>query len=107
MRKVFSYIFLIAAGITLAYDVWFLVKEVIYINEMLAFLDSIPGASGVDYLGIDWFLGIGLFLISVFGLLLSIVDVILAKKGIIKVIACVMAVLFFLLLFGGMLVLLV
>lgn len=103
MRKTITIALFVLICLLLAFDIFSLIYGIIDINNTLDRLAS-KGASGIDYFGLGWSLGIGLFLASAVGLILSLVTQGVARIKVIKRITSIMTVAFLVLLATGILV---
>lgn len=82
MKKLLSLMPLTMALIVLVPAVIFCVYGIYEINLTLNELANDLSSSGIDYLGVGWGYGIGLFTVSTLGLVLSIVSTKLLKQKI-------------------------
>ena len=98
MKKTLAILLLVLSCLVLIGSVIFCCYSVYGVNRTLDEVANDSSVSGIDYLGIGWGYGIGLFLLSAFGLILSIISTVLAKQGSLKYISTVAIVLFILLL---------
>ncbi len=98
MKKFFSILFFILSIVIIVLDISFAVYAMIDLQNTLDVLASTPGTSGADYLGVGWLFGIGLFLISVVGLIFSLAGAKITQKHRIKVVLYCMSAFFILLL---------
>lgn len=71
MKRILAMILFVISCLVLVVSIIFAVYGVVDINRVSNELATNPGASGIDYLGIGWAYGIGLFIVSVLGLILS------------------------------------
>ncbi len=100
-KKIFSTILFVTSILLSLFDIGFCVYGIIDINKTTAKLANTPGTSGIDYFGTGWVLGIGLFLLSAFGLLLSIISAKISQKKVFVCISYIMIILFSVLLILG------
>ena len=84
--------------ITYVLDICFLIYGLIDISRIS------QESSGIDYFGIGWGLGLGLFVISLIGLALSIITAKLSQQSVIKETAYVLLCLFVVLLLLGVVI---
>ena len=101
MRKTFSLILLSAAVLILTFDFYFLITQLTELSQTRAYLNSI-NASGMEYLGLDWFLKIGVFVISFFGVNVSVAGCIISKNKAVKIIQYILMGLFAIAFLSGM-----
>lgn len=88
--------------ITCVLDICFLIYGLIDISNYISRISQ--ESSGIDYFGIGWALGLGLFVISLIGLVLSIITAKLSQQPVIKKTAYVLLCLFVALLLLGVVI---
>ena len=74
MKKVLSIILLVAMLLCFIASLCFCIYSFYDLNRVLAELANDPSASGLDYFGLGWGYGIGLFAISIIGLIVSTIN---------------------------------
>ncbi|MBR3968571.1 MAG: hypothetical protein IKJ93_03170 [Clostridia bacterium] len=88
--------------VTFVLDICFLIYGLIDISNYISRISQV--SSGIDYFGIGWGLGLGLFVISLIGLALSIITAKLSQQSVIKKTAYVLLCLFVVLLLLGVVI---
>lgn len=83
MKKAVILIPFIIMLIVLAVSVIFCIYGIYEFNEIA----NNPSTSGIDYLGIGWVFGLGLFILSIFGLILSVINTKIVKINSLKYIS--------------------
>ena len=104
LKKAVSIIIFSIIILLLICNISFCIYGFVDISNTYKILENTPGTSGMDYFGIGWVLGIGLFLFSFFGLLLSIISSKIAQEKVIMYTSYIMILLFSLLLILGVVV---
>ena len=94
MRRVVAWVFLALLCLVLVLSVAFLIYSIFDIPRVKGELARDPSASGIDYWGIGWGYGIGLFCLSLFGLTLGIINLHLQKRELLQY-GCVVSVILF------------
>lgn len=84
MKKVLSIMLLVATGLLLIASLSFCIYSFYDLNCVLAELANAPSASGIDFFGIGWGYGIGLFTISIIGLIVSIINKKVQQQQVLK-----------------------
>ncbi len=97
MKKLISNITFFGGIATLIFDAVCLVYGVIDMNKTLVELSAIPGTSGADYLGLGWGYGLVVFMVALFGIILSVISAIITQQRRRKWISLVTVLLFVLL----------
>ena len=94
MRKIFSWVFMIASAIVFVYDIVWVIDGSMQVRQNLDRIAAGYG-SGVDYLGsgLDIYV-FGTMLITLLGLIFSIVSIALSPNRMMKIISIVLACLF-------------
>ncbi|MBR5322573.1 MAG: hypothetical protein IKU48_03410 [Clostridia bacterium] len=98
MKRKLSMILFVISCLVLITSIVFCVCSIVDINHILNKLANDPSASGIDYLGIGWGYGIGLFAVSVLGLILSMISKKLLQQKTLRYICIIAMVVFALLL---------
>ena len=98
MKRILAMILFVVSCLVLIASIAFFVYGVVDINRILNELSNNPGASGIDYLGIGWAYGIGLFVVSILGLIMSGISKKMLQKKILQYASIVEMVAFSLLL---------
>lgn len=94
MRRVVAWVFLALLCLVLILSVAFLIYSIFDIPRVKEALARDPSASGIDFWGIGWGYGIGLFCLSLFGLALGIINMNLQKRELLQY-GCVVSVILF------------
>jgi len=81
MKRLLSISLIVVLCLVLITSVAFFVYSIVDINRIMNELSNDPSASGIDYFGVGWEYGIGLFALSVFGLILSVISKKLLKQN--------------------------
>lgn len=100
MKKLFSPILFVVSAAVLLFGICFCIYGLEDIHKTLA----APGTSGIDYFGLGWGCGIGLFIISIFGLVLSTVNIKISESKMIRYGLLVMITLFVVLLLTAIII---
>jgi hypothetical protein len=74
MKRVLSIVLLVAMSLLFIASLCFCIYSFYDLNRVLAELTNDPSASGIDYFGLGWGYGIGLFAISIIGLIVSTIN---------------------------------
>lgn len=98
MKRILAMILFVVSCLVLIASIAFFVYGVVDINRILNELSNNPSASGIDYLGIGWAYGIGLFVVSILGLIMSGISKKMLQKKILQYASIVEMVAFSLLL---------
>ena len=98
MKRILAMILFVVSCLVLIASIAFFVYGVVDINRILNELSHNPSASGIDYLGIGWAYGIGLFVVSILGLIMSGISKKMLQKKILQYASIVEMVAFSLLL---------
>ena len=98
MKRILAMIIFVVSCLVLIASIAFFVYGVVDINRILNELSNNPSASGIDYLGIGWAYGIGLFVVSILGLIMSGISKKMLQKKILQYASIVEMVAFSLLL---------
>lgn len=98
MKRILAMILFVVSCLVLIASIAFFVYGVVDINRILNELSNNPSASGIDYLGIGWVYGIGLFVVSILGLIMSGISKKMLQKKILQYASIVEMVAFSLLL---------
>ena len=98
MKRILAMILFVVSCLVLIASIAFFVYGVVDINHILNELSNNPSASGIDYLGIGWAYGIGLFVVSILGLIMSGISKKMLQKKILQYASIVEMVAFSLLL---------
>ncbi len=101
MRKLISFILFALTVLTVIITVIFCIYSIVDIQRELVRLENTPGTSGIDYLGLGWGYGIILFFVSVFGLIISAINIQVSYINIVKYISVASTLLFVLLVFAS------
>lgn len=94
MKKATIIIPFIIMLIILAVSIIFCIYSIVGINYEFNEIANNPSSSGIDSLGIGWVYGIGLFILSIFGLILSVINTKLLKPNSLKYISLASILLF-------------
>lgn len=84
MKRILAMILFVVSCLVLIASIAFFVYGVVDINRILNELSNNPSASGIDYLGIGWAYGIGLFVVSILGLIMSGISKKMLQKKILQ-----------------------
>ena len=84
MKKVTSTILFVLSLLFVVLSVAGTIYAIYDIDRILNDLANDPSASGIDFLGIGWGYGIPLFVLSIFGLILSAVNMKLLSKKVLR-----------------------
>lgn len=87
MKKAAISIPFIIMLIVLAASIISCIDSIVSINDTFNELANNPSSSGIDYFGIGWAYGIGLFILSIFGLILSVINTKILKINSLKYIS--------------------
>ena len=98
MKRILAMILFVVSCLVLIASIAFFVYGVVDMNRILNELSNNPSASGIDYLGIGWAYGIGLFVVSILGLIMSGISKKMLQKKILQYASIVEMVAFSLLL---------
>lgn len=94
MKKVLSIIFLLMSCIIFVASVGFYIYSINDMERTYYELANTPGVSGIDYLGISWGYGIGLFMLSALGLIFSGVSAKISQPKVQRYSSLILTVLF-------------
>ena len=94
MKRVVAWIFLVLLCLVLVLSVAFLIYSIFDIPRVKGELAGDPSASGIDFWGIGWGYGFGLFCLSLFGLILGIINLHLQKQSFLQYGSVVAVILF-------------
>lgn len=103
MKKKIAVILFVLTCIVFAFDLFCLIYGIVDINNTLDRLKA-EGASGIDYWGLGWGMGISLVAVSVVGLILTLITKKIAEINVLKSILSVLTAVFLLLLAAGFIV---